>query len=175
MAGCVEGSSAAAADEMALRRIYLVRHAKALDRELWHHDDDLRPLTEVGFRQADALGRELRRARIDRVMSSPAFRCVDTVWPLANRLGVEVARHDALHEGAGPSAALALMRRVRGRRVALCTHGDVMQDVLEQLDDDGVDLDGGLRLAKGAYWIFDYDEKGDVRTGVYHPAPRGAF
>lgn len=159
---------------MELRRVYFIRHARALDREQWHHADELRPLTEIGYRQADGLARILRRARIERVASSRAFRCVDTVWPLANALGVEISRHDALFEGSTAADALALMRRMRGRRVALCTHGDVMQDVLESLDDEGVDLDGGLRLAKGAYWVFDLDKRGTVQTGTYHPAPRGS-
>jgi hypothetical protein len=100
---------------------------------------------------------------------------VDTVWPLAERLGIKVVRHDALFEGAGATAALTLMRRLRGRAVALCTHGDVMQEVLEKLDADGVDLDGGIRLAKGAYWTFDFDARGDIRRAVYHPAPRGVL
>lgn len=164
-----------AADQVEVKRVYFIRHARALDRALWHHEDHLRPLTERGYRQAEGLARELRRARIDRVVSSKAFRCVDTVWPLARRLGVEVSPHDALFEGAGATAALALMRRLRGRRIALCTHGDVMQEVLEQLDDDGVDLDGGIRLAKGSYWTFDLDPRGEFRSGIYHPAPRGVL
>lgn len=47
-----------------------------------------------------------------------------------------------------------------------------MQDVLEHLADAGVDLDGGLRLAKGAYWIFDLDDDGGVSRASYHSAPR---
>ena len=156
-----------------MRRLYFIRHAQALDRELWHHDDELRPLTERGYRQADGIARELSRARIDRVLSSRAFRCIDTVWPLADHLGVEITKHDDLFEGTSAAEALALMRRLRVRRAALCTHGDVMQNVLEYLDDEGVDLDGGIRLAKGAYWELELDDRGDVRGGTYHPAPRG--
>lgn len=154
-----------------MKRIFLVRHAKALDRALWHHPDDLRPLTEVGYRQADGIARELRRVSVDAVVSSRAFRCVDTVWPIAHAAGLSVMRHAALYVGSRPGDTLALMRRVSGRNVVLCTHGDVMQNVLEQLDDDGVDLDRGIRLAKGAYWVFELDDRGDMRGGVYHPRP----
>lgn len=156
-----------------MKRIYFIRHARALDRDLWHHADHLRPLTEVGYRQADDIARTLRRARVDRVVSSRAFRCVDTVWPLADAIGARVHLHDALFEGASADQALTLMRRLRGRRIALCTHGDVMQDVLETLDENGTDLDAGIRLAKGAYWVFDLDGRGRIRAGIYHPAPRG--
>lgn len=62
--------------------------------------------------------------------------------------------------------------RIRARRIALCTHGDVMEDVLEHLADAGVEIDGGLRLAKGAYWIFDLDDDGGVSRAAYHRAPR---
>jgi len=156
-----------------MKRIYFVRHAMALDRALWRHADELRPLTEVGYRQADELARVLRRAGVDRVVSSRAFRCVDTMWPLADALSARVERHDALFEGATATQALRLMRRIRGRRIALCTHGDVMQDVLEALRDSGTDLDGGIRLGKGAYWVFDMDERGEIKTGRYCAAPRG--
>ena len=157
-----------------MKRLYFIRHAQALDRELWHHEDALRPLTEHGYRQADGIARELGRARIERVLSSRAFRCLDTVWPLARYLDLAIARHDDLFEGASAADALALMRRLRVRRAALCTHGDVMQSVLEHLDHDGVALDGGIRLAKGAYWALDFDDRGNVRGASYHPAPRGS-
>jgi hypothetical protein len=48
-----------------------------------------------------------------------------------------------------------------------------MQDVLEALDDNGTDLDGGIRLGKGAYWVFEMDEDGEMKTGRYYAAPRG--
>ena len=155
---------------MAMRRIYFIRHAVALEREFWHHVDRERPLNERGSRQADELARMLRAARIERVVSSPALRCMDTVWPLAQALGLPIVRHDALFEGASARAALRLMRRTRSRRVALCTHGDVMERVLEELMNAGVHLDGGIRLAKGAYWVLDLDAAG-VSRAVYHRAP----
>ena len=158
---------------MAMRRVFFVRHAKALERERWlHHPDDQRPLTDLGFRQADAIARELRRLHIDRIISSRAYRCVDTVWPLADAIGLTVTPHDALFEGASPSDTITLMRRVRARNVVLCTHGDVMEGVLEQLDDDGVELDGGIRFGKAAYWLLEISDEGEIVAGTYNPAPR---
>ena len=174
MARRVEGRSPLSAGKVEVKRLYFIRHAEAQGRELWHHDDALRPLTERGYRQADAIARALGRARVERVLSSRAFRCLDTVRPLAHHLGVGITRHDDLFEGASAADALALMRRLRVRRAALCTHGDVMGDVLEHLEEQGVDLDGGLRLAKGAYWELELDDRGEVRCGTYHPAPRAA-
>ncbi|MDQ2914527.1 MAG: histidine phosphatase family protein [Chloroflexota bacterium] len=152
------------------RRIYFIRHAAALAREVWHHADRGRPLNEHGYHQADELGRMLRAARIERVVSSPALRCIDTVWPLAKMLRLPITKDDALFEGASARAALALIRRTRARRAALCTHGDVMERVLGELVRSGVHLEGGVRLAKGAYWVFDLDDDG-VSRAVYHRAP----
>ena len=153
-----------------VKRIYFIRHAAALDRQLWHHVDRERPLTEHGYRQADALARLLRAVRIERVVSSQALRCIDTVWPLATALGLPIIKHDALFEGASARAALGLMRRTRARRAAFCTHGDVMERVLDELAGSGVHLNGGVRLAKGAYWVFDLDGAG-VSRATYHRAP----
>jgi len=153
-----------------VKRVYFVRHAQALDRERWHHEDEHRPLTEHGYRQAEGLRRALARAGVERVISSRAYRCMDTVWPLADVLGVPVGRSDALFEGGRADGVLTLMRRVRARRVALCTHGDVMQDVLERLERDGVRLDGGMRFAKGAWWVFELDGREGITAASYHPA-----
>lgn len=152
------------------KRIYFIRHAAALDRELWHHVDRTRPLNEHGYHQADELARQLRSAHIERIVSSPALRCMDTVWPLARALGLPITKHDALSEGASARGALGLMRRTRARRAALCTHGDVMEQLLDELVGAGAHLNGGARFAKGAYWVLDLDAEG-VSRAVYHRAP----
>ena len=170
MEGVLEVDAPIPTHQMEVKRIYFIRHAAALERRLWHHVDHQRPLNEHGYGQAEKLFRRLRAARIERVISSPALRCTDTVWPLAKALGLAIVKHDALFEGASARAALALMRRTRARRAAMCTHGDVMEDVLDELVRCGVHLDGGMRLAKGAYWVLDLGDEGVTRA-VYHHAP----
>jgi 8-oxo-(d)GTP phosphatase len=76
--------------------VYLVRHAKAGDREAWEGDDDLRPLSKPGRRQAAGLVDLLRPAGIRRLVSSPAVRCVQTLEPLGEALGLAVELDDAL-------------------------------------------------------------------------------
>lgn len=164
----MEEAPARATDEVEVRRIFLVRHGQALERELWPHPDEHRPLTDLGYRQADGIRGALARSGIDHVVSSRAYRCVDTVWPLARAAGLRVALSDALFEGSTAADTLMLMRRTRGDRIALCTHGDVMQDVLERLDAEGIRLQGGMRFAKGAWWAFDLDD-GRIRRASYHP------
>jgi hypothetical protein len=50
--------------------------------------------------------------------------------PLARELGLEIEERDELTEGATREEALALVEEVRGAGVVLCTHGDVVLELL---------------------------------------------
>ena len=69
--------------------VFLVRHADAKSRANWPHPDETRPLTRKGLHQAEGLVDLLRDRPIRRILSSPAVRCVETVAPLANKLGLK--------------------------------------------------------------------------------------
>ena len=79
-----------------LPRLLLVPHADAGDRRKWTTDQDLRPLSELGQTQSEALADEV--GRVDEIISSPALRCVQTVEPIARRSGVDVTHSDDLRE-----------------------------------------------------------------------------
>ena len=147
-------------------RVLLVRHAEAGDRERWTGDDRVRPLTRRGWRQAQALAERLRDAPLTRILSSPYVRCVQTVEPLAAARGLAVETTDDLAEGAGHRPVLRLLAEVGD--AALCTHGDVLQDVLEWLERHGVVLDGGM--AKGSMWMLD-TVHGEVVAARYLSPP----
>jgi phosphohistidine phosphatase SixA len=129
--------------------VLLVRHAKAGDRDRWGPRDDLRPITAKGEAQAEALVGQLSVFEIDRVLSSPYLRCTQTVAPLAAARGLAVEPADDLAEGEGP-AGLALVRSLLDGAgyTVLCTHGDVVEEVLDGL---GVQRDDFTR--KGATWV----------------------
>lgn len=131
--------------------VLLVRHARAGDRDRWGAPDDLRPLTAKGEAQATALADLLADFTVTRVLSSPSLRCTQTVAPLAVAHGLAVEPTDDLAEGEGP-AGLALVRRLLTEPgdVVLCSHGDVVEEVLDGL---GVSRDGYTR--KGATWVLD--------------------
>ena len=139
--------------------VLLVRHAKAGDRERWDAPDDLRPLTAKGEAQAGALVDLLAGYEIDRVLSSPYLRCTQTVAPLAAARGLAVEPCDDLAEGEG-SAGIALAHRLRPKPgyTVLCSHGDVVEEVLDAL---GVQREQFTR--KGATWVLD-------ETGARHLA-----
>lgn len=129
--------------------VLLVRHAKAGDRGKWDGPDDLRPLTSKGVAQAESLVGVLAGYDVARVLSSPYLRCSQTVAPLASARGLVVEPSDDLAEGEG-RAGVALVRRLLSEQshTVLCTHGDVMEEVLDAL---AVRRDEETR--KGATWV----------------------
>ena len=116
--------------------LIILRHAQAMKRVDFDGDDDSqRPLTIRGEGQAEALVPLLRAFGIQRVHSSSAVRCRDTVRPLARALGVPIHAEPHLSEqgfDADPSAGVASVHRLlRDREPSvLCTHRPVLPAVL---------------------------------------------
>ena len=138
---------------MVTTTIYLIRHGAAGDREAWQGDDDGRPLTAKGRRQAEVIAKRLGDRPIGQVVSSPAIRCSSTVEPLAQRLGRSVEETDALSEGSDPKEAFAalfdLAEALGGSELVACSHGDVIGGIVEIATDEGATVEGELRLSKG--------------------------
>jgi 8-oxo-dGTP diphosphatase len=149
--------------------IYVVRHGKAGSRSAWTEADDLRPLTKAGRRQADAIAEALTHCGVDVVLSSPYVRCRQTVEPLAERLRLPVDLSQALAEGAALVDALALIDKLGDDTAALCTHGDVIGDLLAHCVRHGVRVETDL-IAKGSTWRLD-TEAGAIVDAQYLPPP----
>ena len=148
--------------------VFVVRHAKAGSRRRFEGDDELRPLSRNGRAQAKALSEQLAHRDIARVLTSPYTRCIETVAPLAHQLGVDLEIEDVLAEGADWSYALAIIERSTAPTV-LCSHGDVIGDLMHHLDQRGVPLDDD-RIEKGSTWVLQVEE-GEVVKARYLPPP----
>jgi broad specificity phosphatase PhoE len=152
--------------------LVIVRHAKAGSRSAWAQDDDLRPLTKAGARQAEAVADRLADEPFKRVLSSRFVRCVQTVAPLAQRLGLEVEDHPALAEEADLDDTEALLEELAGTDAVLCTHGNVLGALLKRLRRRGVELvgpDGGGGGGKGSAWRLEPNRKGRWTRATYQP------
>jgi broad specificity phosphatase PhoE len=148
--------------------LLLIRHAAAGSRKDWKGDDRLRPVSAKGGRQAKALVEQLEPWAPSRVLSSPYRRCVETVKPLADELGLKVEEVDQLAEGAGLDA-VQLVRSLHDGHVALCTHGDVIPEILVALaDEDHLDLGPSPRQAKGSTWVLE-SKNGRFISATYVP------
>jgi len=149
---------------------YVVRHAKAGDRAEWSGDDRMRPLTKSGRHQADALADMLEGEPIDKILSSGYLRCVQTVEPLGIRRKLPVEPVKELEEGAGGESVLRLMQRFRGRNVVFCTHGDVVEELLEGLIAQGLLQRARASMEKGSTWVLD-EKDGKITGARYLAAP----
>ena len=138
------------------RPVYLVRHAKAGDRELWTEDDRLRPLTAKGRRQAEGLVTLFQDRAVDRVLSSPFVRCVQTVRPLALARHLPVEESDLLAEGAALGPSVGWMRDLAGACV-LSGHGDLIPALVEHLAERGMTMDDPPAWKKGSIWSLERD------------------
>ncbi len=149
--------------------IHLVRHAHAGSRRTWTGDDTLRPLSRRGRQEAARIGRRLG-AGDGPILSSPLLRCVQTVEPLAAALGVEIVRAEWLADGGSPAN---LRRRLAdlGSDAVLCSHGDLIGGLIEDLAATGVGIDGPMSWPKGSIWHLDV-HRGHIRTARYE-APAG--
>ena len=150
--------------------LFLVRHAKAGSRQQWHGDDDLRPLSVKGLRQAEGIGARFAERPLVAVLSSPSVRCVQTVEPLARLHDLEVRSVDWLREGTPASVARGEVLGLAGPAV-VCSHGDVIAELVRSFADDGMPIDGPVTWKKGSTWIVDRDEGFPSRLR-YEPPPR---
>ncbi len=154
---------------------FLVRHAHAGDRRKWKGPDDIRPLSEKGWRQAEGLVAVLSGEGVSRLLSSPSLRCVQTVEPLARRLGLEIEETVALAEGVDARDVVGLAREVStgpdDGAVVLSTHGDVIPTLLDALARaDGLVLPDDYPCAKGSTWRLR-SEGGRFVKAEYIPPP----
>ena len=120
---------------MAATTLFLVRHAKAADRDHWTGADRDRPLVERGRAQADRLARALGPERPVLVAASPWLRCLETAAPLAKALGLEVQPDDRLGYD-GPDLAgfvRATASTHPGQRLVAVSHGDLIPLYLAQV------------------------------------------
>ena len=156
--------------------LLLVRHGSAGDPYQWSGDDSERPLDANGHAQADCLANLVEGMCGNRplveIRSSRAVRCLQTVGPLAARRDLPVTVDDALFEG-GSTAASELVRQLATtsdasqRVMVLCSHSDVIPEVVRDVVADGAGLSGGRGCAYASVWELTVTN-GVVKHAHYH-------
>jgi 8-oxo-dGTP diphosphatase len=121
----------------------LLRHAWAGDSSKWEGDDNERPLDKRGLEQAKELVEELAPFTIDRIVSSPAVRCVQTVAPLAQARGLEIEERPELGQDR-PEEWAAAVRSLVGTKAVVCGHGGFEASI-----------PGAPELKKGSFFVVD--------------------
>ena len=133
--------------------LLLVRHADAGNKQRWDGPDSRRPLSADGDAEAAGLVVRLEDYPISRVLSSPTLRCSQTVDPLARDRWLRVDHQEALGVDADPARVLALLEDPRLADAVVCTHGEVIGQVLTLLVADGLAVDHPLAWPKGSTWL----------------------
>jgi 8-oxo-dGTP diphosphatase len=127
------------------RTLIVLRHAKAESRDSWRKDDLERPLTKPGVAHAKRLVPLLAAYGVQRVVSSPAVRCAQTVEPFAHSISTFLEIDDRLSEetksGQVNRSITALLDRKKP--VVVCTHRPTLPWVFDAVGIDTVELKPG--------------------------------
>lgn len=137
----------------------LLRHASAGERRPSANLDRARRLDRGGRADARELPEALVAHAIDRVVSSPHARCVETVEALARSRNLRVEVRDELLPGALLEDTQALLDELPDSAL-VCTHREVIARL----------FGGELTCEKGATWLLERRE-GDYEPVAYLPPP----
>lgn len=140
--------------------VYLIRHAHAGQRARGFHDQ-FRPLSDRGRARADQLVDILADLNVTAVWSSPSTRCMQTVEPTAVAHGVEVVEEEVFGEESPVCEALnRLAEAPADGDVLVCSHGNLIPEIVGWLaDNDGITV-RGRGCEKGSIWVLDRNESG---------------
>jgi 8-oxo-dGTP pyrophosphatase MutT (NUDIX family)/phosphohistidine phosphatase SixA len=151
--------------------ILLARHAKAGKRSEWRGHDMTRPLEPAGEAQAVRLAALLMLFCPDRIVSAEPVRCVETVRPLAEHLGVSTGIDPVFGDESfakSPSASEdALMALAKpGKVTVVCSQGDTIPGLIDRLGRGVLASD----TKKGAFWALSVVDDTVVSMDYYEDA-----
>ncbi|WP_245670656.1 NUDIX hydrolase [Nocardia flavorosea] len=144
------------------RTALVVRHAKAGRRDRFRGPDEQRPLETAGYQQALALVPNLLAFGAAEIYSAEPLRCVQTVTPLAEDLGVEVAVDPLLGDIGYAADTEKAREHIRSLALSaravpvLCSQGDTVPDLVRWwAERDGMRL-SPARTRKGSVWVLSF-------------------
>jgi phosphohistidine phosphatase SixA len=147
--------------------VYVVRHAHAGDRARWSGADELRPLSEKGWKQAASLATEI--PDVESLLSSRYLRCRQTLEPLARRLGLPIEDDPRLVEGTPFREFLELVT-TPAPPTAMCTQGDLVVSLVDHLVGKGLTDPGQAGASKASIWVLAVED-GAITKAQYLPPP----
>jgi phosphohistidine phosphatase SixA len=119
----------------------------------------VRPLTQVGLAQSKIIAERLLAHHPSALLSSPYVRCVQTLEPLAEIAGLEIVIDERLTEESPLEKSLAVLEDVPDNAV-LCSHGDVIPDLVNGLIRRGMEVDASMRSPrKGSIIVLHHVNK----------------
>jgi 8-oxo-(d)GTP phosphatase len=140
------------------KTLLIVRHGTAGSKKRYKGDDRNRPLDKHGRAQAELLVGQLLAFGPTSVYAADRLRCVQTIEPVADELGVEISLEPRLTEEGYWRNRDKARRRVLDIAAAdgspvICTQREVIPDLIEWwCDRDRVKPDKS-RNGKGSTWV----------------------
>jgi 8-oxo-dGTP pyrophosphatase MutT (NUDIX family)/phosphohistidine phosphatase SixA len=115
--------------------IVLLRHGKAVAQSDWDGPDAKRPLQSRGVLQSEGLIPSLEAFAPEKLITSDAVRCADTLKPLAAKLGKKLKKTAAISQDAyenGDASVRQVVQKRLSKRVpaVLCSHGPVLPELV---------------------------------------------
>jgi phosphohistidine phosphatase SixA len=133
--------------------LIVVRHAEAGSKGSWAGPDLHRPLSPEGHDQAEGLVVRLDDYPVERILSSPAARCLQTVEPLGRDRLLQVEEVAALGADADAARVELLFVDPEAANVVLCTHGELIGRLFARLVPAGLVVEDPLLWPKGSTWL----------------------
>jgi 8-oxo-dGTP diphosphatase len=106
---------------------------------------------------------------VGRLLSSPAERCLQTVEPLAGKLGQPIELREALGVHGTAAGVLELLTSPALDEAVLCTHGELIRGVFDALQSAGIELSSPPQWPKGSTWVLRRDSRGRWRGTYLEP------
>jgi 8-oxo-dGTP diphosphatase len=155
--------------------VAVVRHAKAGKRADWPGDDDRRPLDNEGHRQARRLARLLPCFVPEQIISADRVRCVQTVEPTAELLGLPIEIRPVFADEAyqaDPVRALDELGELAKSEpsTVLCSQGEAIPALLELVAPR--DAADSFATKKAAMWVVSFADGISVAADYYEDAVR---
>lgn len=176
-------------------KIHLVRHALALKRgetdktgktsrspreSLPRTDtrstppsDELRPLGQVGRRQARALADHFADERPHRLLAGTRNRCRQTLAPLSRASGQPIEIDPRLDDApASPEGLRELIAELGDTPSVLCTHALPIRELLVSFGIEEASMSSEVPCRKGSVWTLEGPGTSAIERAVYRePAP----
>jgi 8-oxo-dGTP diphosphatase len=154
----------------------LLRHAKALKRDLWDGDDGDRPLEHVGQIQAAKIPAIYAPYAIEKIYSSDAIRCVQTIEAMAAEYGITPNYSSEISEfgfekDSEKALDYALSVMLSDKSSVMCSHNPVLPKLVKKLIGKKNFKRLSAELKPGDSFVLHH-RNGEVIAVDWTPAPK---
>ena len=156
--------------------LVLLRHTKALKRDLWDGDDGDRPLEHVGQIQAAKIPAIYAPYAIEKIYSSDAIRCVQTIEAMAAEYGITPIYSSEISEfgfekDSEKALDYALSVMLSNKPSVMCSHNPVLPKLVKKLIGKKNFKRLSAELKPGDSFVLHHRD-GEVIAVDWTPAPK---